>query len=845
MRDHEHLPPWAWRLAPWSLLLVLLGAAGSGRMAAREPAQPTVPADHAAKMTRGLDVFTKQVRPLLLERCVKCHGGDKTKGDFDLTTRETLLRGGSSGPAVVAGKARDSRLYKLVTHQEDPPMPAQGTKLKDEQIAQLALWIDLGAPYDRPLVDKSRTARRPMIVTEEDRQFWSFRPLQRPALPSVQNAAWCQTPIDYFILAKLEEQGLAPNPPADRRKLLRRAYFDLIGLPPTPEEVEAFVHDPAPDAYEKRIDGLLNNPHFGERWARHWLDLARFAESHGFEHDYDRPTAYHYRDFVIKAFNQDLPYDTFVKWQIAGDELAPDNPLALMATGFLAAGVHSTQITKNQVEKERYDELDDMARTLGTAMLGLTIGCARCHDHKYDPIPTRDYYRLLSTFTTTVRSEMDLDLDPRGYQQAKAKFDAEHAQRVGAFVQYEAQELAQHFEQWRAASRWRQAKLSDRQRRILLMGYRLFDPGWRQLAWQVIDHHKHTPKPSVVKALISSEGVKAVRLHTQGGDYLKETHFLKRGDPNQKEDVATQSFLQVLMRSPEQEKHWQVPPPSRWRTSYRRRALADWLTDADAGAGHLLARVIVNRLWQHHLGRGLIGTPSDFGFQGERPTHPELLDWLATELIHNGWRLKPIHKLIQMSAVAMQSAAHDPQKAQADPDNRWCWRRTPQRLEAEIIRDALLAVSGSLEARMFGPGTLDEGQRRRSIYFFVKRSKLIPTMLLFDAPDALQGIERRPTTTVAPQALLLMNNPVIRGYAESFARRIHPRADTPLADAVRSGYLATLGRQPSDTELADAVQFIQQETASYQADGQAHARSLALADFCQVLMSLNEFVYID
>ncbi len=844
MGDHQALPPQGWRLSSWSIRLVVLGAATAWPVSAAQPTKPAVPADHAEQMARGLELFIKHVRPLLLERCVKCHGGDKTKGDFDLTTRAALLRGGNSGPAVVAGKAQASRLYKLVTQQEDPPMPAQGPKLTNDQLAYVARWINLGAPYDRPLVDRERTTKQPLIVTEEDRQFWSFRPLQRPALPPVKNPVWCQTPIDHFILAQLEEKGLSPDPPADRRKLLRRVYFDLIGLPPLPEKLEAFVNDPSPNAYEKRIDDLLNNPHFGERWARHWLDLARFAESHGFEHDYDRPTAYHYRDFVIKAFNQDLPYDTFVKWQIAGDELAPANPLALMATGFLAAGVHSTQITKNQVEKERYDELDDITRTLGTAMLGLTIGCARCHDHKYDPIPTRDYYRLLSIFTTTVRSEMDLDIDPQGYQRAKAQFDAEHAQLVEPLAQYEAHELPRRFEQWRA-THLPQARLSDRPRRLLLSWYRLLDPPWRQRAWKVIDHQNHAPKPNVVKALISSEGVKAVRLHTQGGDYLDETHFLKRGDPNQKGGVATQSFLQVLMRSPEQEKHWQVPPPVGWRTSYRRRALAEWLTDVDAGAGPLLARVIINRLWQHHLGRGLVNTPSDFGFQGERPTHSELLYWLAGVLIQSGWRLKHIHKLILMSAVARQNAAHDTEKAHADPENRLHWRRIPRRLEAEIVRDALLAVSGTLESRMFGPGTLDEGQKRRSIYFFVKRSKLVPTLVLFDAPDALQGIDRRPTTTVAPQALLLMNNPAVRGYAENFARRLCLREDQSLTEAVRSGYLAALGRQPSETELADSVHFIQQEAESYQADGKANARNLALADFCQVLMSLNEFIYID
>ncbi|HWG44307.1 MAG TPA: PSD1 and planctomycete cytochrome C domain-containing protein [Gemmataceae bacterium] len=744
-----------------SALLALLAV---GQLAAAPP--PKVPADHVAQMTRGRQVFTTHVRSVLMDRCVKCHGGEKTRGGLDLTSRETLLKGGDNGAVVVPHQAKVSRLLQLAAHLDKPHMPPKGEILSPQQLTHLAAWIDLGAPYDRPLLNKS-AAKKVMVVTDEDRRFWSFQPLQRSAVPKIKNEAWCRTPIDRFILAKLEEKNLTPNAEADRRKLIRRASFDLIGLPPTPEEVNAFVKDGSPDAYDKLLDHLLASPHFGERWARHWLDLARFAESHGYEQDYDRPNAYHYRDFVIKAFNQDMPYNTFVRWQLAGDEMEPDNPLALMATGFLAAGVHSTQITKNQVEKERYDELDDMARTVGTAMLGLTIGCARCHDHKYDPIPTKDYYRLLSTFTKTVRSDYDIVLD------------------------------------------------------------------------------KTKPKPAKIKALICSEGVPALRTHTQGGDFLPNTHFLNRGDPNQKGDIAPQSFLQVLMRAPDGAKHWQVKPPTGWRTSYQRRALAGWITDVEYGAGHLLARVIVNRLWQHHMGRGIVGTPSDFGYQGEKPTHPELLDFLATELIANGWRLKPIHKLIMQSAVYRQSTRFDKERARLDVDNRLYGRRMPQRLEAEIIRDSLLAVSGRLDTHLFGPGTLDANHKRRSIYFFIKRSKLIPTMVLFDGPDSLQGTEQRTTTTIAPQALLLMNNAMVRSCAEELAKRIRPSDSVKLEDALRSGYAIALGRAVDDKELAESLRFVKEQMASYQSERKPEPRHLALTDFCQVLMELNEFIYVD
>lgn len=1022
-----------------SVLLALL-ACGA------EPAAPgRVAPDHAEKMARGQEIFARHVRPLLLESCYKCHGGEKTRSGLDLSTRESLLKGGDNGP-VVGDRATTSKLYRLAAHLDTPHMPPKAPPFKDEQLKHLAAWIDLGAPYDKPLSAKAGP-KKPMVVTDEDRSFWSFRPLARVSVPSVKNVSWVRTPVDRFVLAKLEEKGIAADGPLDRRRLIRRVTFDLTGLPPTPAEVEAFVNDDDPSAYDKLLDRLLASPHYGERWARHWLDLARFAESHGFEHDYDRPSAYHYRDFVIKALNADMPYDRFVKLQLAGDELEPDDPLALMATGFLAAGVHSTQITANQVEKERYDELDDIVRTTGTAMLGLTVGCARCHDHKYDPIPTRDYYRLLATFTTTVRTEMDLELDPNAPRVAKAEFDVEQRRLDEELARYQAEELPGKFDRWLAAARkdpvprWEILDLVDfksqggaklvkqadgsllasgpnpeydkytltartaarnitavrlealadpsfvkggpgraangnfalsdfrvtvspadgkgpaRQLRLLkpratfeqkglpaaaaidgdktsswavdpqfgkdhsiafdtdgepgfeggtlltftlefnnnrshsigrprlaistasrpvpldaeavpaevavilrsLVGaapvgveqkaklmtwFRDNDGEWRRLSRKADEHRKAGPRKTSTKVLASSEGLPAVRLHTQGGDFLKETHFLKRGDPNQKDGVASQGFLQVLMRDPALERHWQAQPPPGWRTSYRRKALAEWITDPHSGAGALLARVVVNRLWQHHFGRGIVATPSDFGFQGERPTHPELLDWLAGELIAGGWKLKPIHKLIMRSAVYTQGDEYDPKRAAVDPENRLLWRRVPRRLEAEAIRDAILAVSGTLDGTMYGPGSLDPNMKRRSIYFFVKRSQLIPAMVLFDSPDGLQGIDQRTTTTVAPQALLLLNNGAVRASSEAFARRIGG-PDAPVAEAVRRGYLTALGRAPAAAELADSVRFVEEQAAAYRSAGRAAAEQMALSDFCQVLTELNEFVYVD
>jgi hypothetical protein len=571
--------------------------------------------------------------------------------------------------------------------------------------------------------------------------------------------------IDRFILSELERRGLRPNPIADRRTLIRRATFDLIGLPPTPEEVDAFLAEADPGAYEKLIDRLLASPHYGERWARHWMDVARFGESHGYEQDYDRPHAYHYRDFLIKAFNADLPYDTFVKWQIAGDEFAPDNPLALTATGFLGGGAFPTQITEVEFESARYDELDDMTATTGVAFLGLSVGCARCHDHKYDPLPSSDYYRLASAFTSTIRSEIDLTL------------------AGGA-------------------------------------------------------------KP--VKAQITADGFPKTKHHSDERGYphfYNQTYILERGDVHRKKAPAEPGFLRVLMRNGKDVAHWRVDPPAGWtRSPFRRAALANWITDVENGAGHLAARVVVNRLWQHHFGAGIVSTPNDFGAQGERPTHPELLDHLAVELVRGGWRLKAMHKLMMTSAVYMQSSAHDEDRARIDRENLYHWRRTPRRLEAEPIRDAMLAVGGMLDRTMYGPGTLDPNMRRRSVYFFIKRSRLIPSMMLFDWPEHLVSIGRRSGTTIAPQALMFLNGEQTRAHAEAFARRL---AGKPTAEAIDYAWRAALGRPPGARELGPATAFVTAQAAAYKAAGRDAPERRALTDLARTLFSMNEFVYVD
>ena len=991
--------------------------------------------DHAAEMAESLALFKSEVRGILVENCVKCHGGEKVRSDYDLTTRTGLLAGGDIGVSVIAGNSKQSPIFDYLGHREEPFMPPKKPPLPEQSIAAIAKWIDLGAAYDQPLVDQASRPTGPMQVSDAERDYWAFAPLQQEFHKDAS--------IDHFIQASQRERGLTPAPPAPRASLIRRAYFDLTGLPPEPEAIESFLADDSPQAYESLLDELLASPRFGERWARHWLDVARFAESHGFEHDYDRKFAFHYRDFVIRAFNQDMPYDQFVRWQIAGDEIAPEDPLALMATGFLGAGVFPTQITISEAERVRYDAMDDMLATTGSAMLATTVACARCHDHKYDPIPTRDYYRMLSTFKTTVRSEVDLDLgllDPG----AAARYEDELATIQAQLETYESDQLSAAFETWwssrdkvdaptptaswvvlkpdsltatggivfqeqadgsylasgpnpaqtsytfsttaplagatairlealadpsmnrsgpgrasngniqltgiecrsgekvlklvrpRATFEQNQGNLAvataidgnpntgwaldpqfskdhaaifeiqdgaelplgaeltitlkfegngqhtigrprlsisnappatvgfgggedphlaaerqidqlmagtenenDPQRKAaVLEHFKVIDPDYQELVAGLAEL-KSSRKQMMQKVMICSEGphVKPMRHHTSSGnipDFYKESYYLERGDAKQKAGVAEPGFLQVLTRSDGDNGHWPSSSEDD-RTSGDRSALSQWLTDVDRGAGHLLARVIVNRLWQHHFGRGIVATPNDFGFQGDRPTHPELLDWLANELIDNGWHLKPLHKMIVMSDAYRMGKLESDKNQRIDPENRFLWHHPPRRLEGEAIRDNALAVGGLLDETMYGAGTLDEGSRRRSLYFMVKRSKLVPTMQMFDWPDTLTSLGRRAVTTTPSQALIFINHPQFREMAKGLAQRI-----TGEDDPVATAYMIAYGRPPSEHEHQAAETFIRAQQQSHQGE-----RDQALTDFCAAIMSANEFIYID
>jgi mono/diheme cytochrome c family protein len=998
-----------------------------------------VPADHAARMKAGTELFDKTIAVALKTHCLDCHGGDKTRAGFNVATRDLLLKGGDSGSAINLADAKSSLMLTLMRHAEEPHMPSKKPRLPDALIADFEKWIGLGVPYSKPLVEGASGAKKPLTVTAADREYWAFRPLVASEAPK-SSGGWAITEVDRFVLAKWNEKGLTPNDPAEKRILARRAALDLTGMPPTSEEMDAFLSDSSEKAWANYIDRLLASKHYGERQARHWMDVARFGESEGFEQDYDRKNAYHYRDFLIQAYNLDMPWDRFVSWQIAGDELAPDDRLALMATGFLVGGAFPTQLTEAEFERARYDELDDMAATTGAAFLGLSVGCARCHDHKYDPIPTADYYRLVASFTTAIRSETKIDFDPESYQKKLAPWEKTRAELEAELKHYESATLEPAFTNWLkkpegldptamggwmladtksvkseggatltaqpdgswlasgnapasddytivakapagaaalriealthaslpqkgpgragngnfalghlvieqgkavpvkltearathqqntgglsvkssidadpAKSGWAvdgggigkdqaavfvfekplaaAAELTIRmkfavnnqhsfgrfrisftqdsgldfevgrtgsallaggiealkkgpdaptneQRAALRDWFASRDGEWTKRNGAMQAHLAAKPAPEVKPVMFCSEGVPILNHHANGRGYphfYPEVHFLKRGDPKQRDGVAKAGFLQVLMQAGTDTTQWaQQAPKDGMKTSFRRASLAAWLTDAEKGAGALVARVAVNRVWQHHFGRGIVATPNDFGFQGERPSHPELLDWLAADFIRHGWSIKRLHRQIMTSAVYRQSTDYDEGDAVKDRENRLLWRFEPRRLEGEAIRDSLLAVSGMLDSTMFGPGSLDEAMSRRSVYFTVKRSKLINSMLVFDWPEHIVSIGARPSTTVAPQSLWLMNSPQVRKYAEALAKR--------SGNSVDAVYRHALNRDATLAEREAAKGFLKSQTAYYA--GQADAPLRALTDYCHALMGSNEFLYL-
>ena len=835
--------------------------------------------------------FVHDVKPLLENRCLKCHGPAMQLGKLDLRDRASAIKGSGKGAGIVPGDPEKSPIYRHVAGLDKPQMPMDGA-LKPAEIAVLRDWIAQGAKWEGTLGAPSTAARdlkklETWTVPAGAREQWAFRKPERPAVPA--NGA--AHPVDSYLRQALAARGLTQAPKADKPTLVRRAYLDLLGLPPTPAETKQFVDDSSADAWPKLIERLLASPHYGERWGRHWMDVARYADSSGYEHDFDRPNAWRYRDYVIQSFNKDTPFDIFLQEQLAGDEMAERRYDRLIATAFLR-NYAKVGFREKDNPQFRFEYLDDMIATLGRGIMGVTVQCARCHNHKFDPIGQADYYRLQSALWGYVEVDHPLtaDAEAKAYQ---TQIDAIAAQTKP--LREEIKTIEQPYREALLAVKYK--KWPEHIQKAVFTPEKDRTPGQILLANQIIrttsvlapelDRTLSAPdlarKRSLEaqiraiernrpKAIPVAMGVtdgdyrltpdgagdepapgKGIKQEKIDGTFLNDgtkvykappSHFLHGGDANSKGSETTPGFVAVLDdgQSPT------ALPPADGKTSGRRLALAKWLT---SGRHPLTARVMANRIWHHHFGRGIVTTLDNFGKTGEAPTHPELLDWLAVEFVEKGWSIKQMHRLMMTSEAYQTSSQWATEKhLLADADNLLWWRYRPQRLEAEIVRDNILAASGSLNKTMGGKAVFPELSQevlassdkgiwhntkdgpevwRRSVYVYRKRALPLPFFEVFDLPDQNLTCGRRNVSTVPTQALTLMNNAWVLGQAARFADRIATEAGANSAAQVARAYELALGRAPSADELRVGQEFLRTKT---------------IGDFAHVILNLNEFIYL-
>ena len=931
---------------------------------------------HGADLRQLQQGFEREVAPVIKRHCAKCHGANKHESGLQLAMLDRVLAGGASGAVVEPGKPDESLIVHLIRPGSDPHMPPGG-QLSESEIKTVVSWIR-SLPRDLPVGSER--------VAAEGADHWAFQKLGRRTVPDVRDIGGASTPIDAFILARLDANDLTMAPSTTAGEFIRRACFDLVGLPAAREDVMAFERDfeRNPDlAVSTLVDRLLASPHYGERWGRHWLDLARYADSNGFEFDFERPHAWHYRDWVIKSLNADKPYDEFLAEQIAGDEISPDSFAARVATGFCRNG---PTVGNQRLEKHRWDELDDVISTTSEVFLALTLGCARCHDHKYDPISQRDYYSMLALFNSAAKRShfmgtpkerqtrdrlngelrerrerlkalsnqpsagdwsitndeliqqslaadvrlilgdpnwtdytVEVEVQKTGGTEEPLQHQAgaslmfratslqqfywlrlgvsdnrEHslgivdgghapiARKIAGTLQrgrwyrlrvtVEGQSIlawvdgrlayeikhARHakgrigFGNWSATTQWRNLTVRDLQGTVLLNGFpdlaKMQSPKFAA-GMETVDGLNQEIRR--LEAELSALPV-AMSIADENGT-PRETRLFLRGDHRTPGAVVQPNVPAALTGSP-----LEIPEaPTDAKSTGQRRALARWLTSSD---NPLTARVMVNRIWQYHFGRGLVDTPSNFGLNGSRPTHPDLLDWLAAEFIESGWSIKQMHRLIMTSAVYRQSRETNG-GLRRGTDNRLLSRFPTRRLEAELIRDRILAASGSLNEVMGGPGirprihpgviatsttrkwpTVERESAehwRRSVYIFVRRSVLMPMLESFDSPTTTQSCEQRLTTTVPTQALQLMNDRFTNEQASLMARRVIAHIGKDPEQQVREVYWRSLSRKPTDYELSGCVTFVRQQ---HEYHGSA---ARALTDLCHVMFNLNEFVYAD
>ena len=897
------------RPGPLAILVVGLLAAVSRAGDATSPAQGRV----AKAVT-----FEEQIRPILKANCFRCHGGEgEPKAGLDLRLRRLAADGGDSGPAIAPGKRGESLLYERVSRGEMPPTEL---KLSAAEVELIGAWIDGGAKTLGPEPEKIEPG---LQITPEERSFWSFQRVPgEVAVPRPAAAERVRTPIDAFLLVELEKHGLAYSDEAAKAALYTRAHFDLLGLPPDRGELAAFVADDDPMAYERAIDRMLDSPRYGERWGRYWLDVAGYADSDGYTAaDSPRPFAYKYRDYVIRALNEDKPLDRFLVEQMAGDELAPidrkhltpDDVERLAATGFLRMAADGTASGAADVELARNQVMADTLKIVSTSLLGLSVGCAQCHDHRYDPILQSDYYRLRAVFEPALDwkhwrapGERLVSLWTEGERAKAAEVDAEAAKvaavRAAKQAEFMAEalekEIAKHDDELQGALKLAYETPGDRRtpaQQKLLDEYpsvRNFSPGVLYQYNQAAADELKKIDAQIVAIQAKKPFQDFVPVLDEVPGQLPPTFLFHRGDHQQPKGEIAPGGLSVC--SPP-DRPFAIPADDPARpTSGRRLALAQWLT---SDANPLTARVLVNRVWLNHFGRGLVNTPADFGSLGERPSHPELLDWLARDFMAGGWRLKRLHKLIMTSTAYRQSSARDARAAELDPENRLYWRMSVRRLDAETLRDRILATSGVLSEQMFGPCVpvkedavgqvvvgVDVPQTpqppagheafRRSIYIQVRRSQPLAMLHAFDQPVMETNCERRTVSTVATQSLMLMNSDFILEQAKYFAARVRKLAPTDPRAQVEAVWQLAFARAPEASELETALAFLAQQGAAPPAatataaappaaataatPGTAGAAPAAapaadsaepavdpLASLCQVLLSTNEFLYVE
>jgi len=836
----------------------------------------------ALAQTPGNVSFQKDVAPLLAEKCAGCHGGSTKMSDLALDTREDALKGGKHGPALVPGKATESLLYRKITGLDQPQMPFGG-RLSDSEIAVFRAWIDQGAVWDaKPATASAGSASKVYEFTAAQRGYWFFQPIPKvagtKAVPSSTNQ------IDAIVHTAQAARGIKANAPADKVTLLRRATLDLTGLPPTPEEVQAFLADQSRSAFATVVDRLLASPQYGERWGRQWLDVARYADTNGFKADEARPDIWRYRDYVVKAFNEDKPYDRFVREQIAGDEMYPESIDAHIATGFLR---HYTDETNQpSMELRREELLQNITDTVSTAFMGLTYGCAKCHNHKFDPILQKDYYRL-QAFFENVRAKDDYIPLSGDRLEAERKRAAEYEEKtkeiraamhalVAPFATADAEEYMNRF-----AEGTREAIRTPAEQRTPYQTLLAFQ-GMPQITYQdakLAPRLKGDEKKKFDELAAQLKQFDSIRPDTPHGQTMidqgvdsPKSYVLGAGSWNAPGEEVHPGFLSIL--DPGDAKY---SKPEAVESTGRRTALANWLADP---GNPLTPRVMANRVWQGHFGTGIVATSGDFGMMGDRPANQALLDYLASSLVENGWSIKKLQRLIMLSNTYQESSLSAEAAAAVDPDNKLMWRYPRHRAEAEVVRDAMLFTSGRLNLEMGGPGVrpeLPEGvdtsgystwnankdeaeTRRRSIYVYVKRVLTYPMFEAFDEATSEESCPRRFSTVVPSQALTLMNDKYVLDWSRSLAGRVLGDTGLTREQQINRAYRIAFGRAPEPDEVTAVSEFLTKQTALVTGRmtrhepvllpdqipaGTEQAFAAAFVDFAHALMSSNEFLYIN